>query len=86
MSLRERARAAYIWVARTLADDTAAADTATAVRCYLRVLEQDPYDEHAHLAWWPPSWPPGSRARRRSYRAYGLRMEEIGVEASPFPG
>ena len=88
VSLRERARAAYIWVARTLADDTAAAgDTATAVRCYLRVLEQDPYDEHAHLGLVATQLAAGQQGEaRRSYRAYGLRMEEIGVEASPFPG
>jgi DNA-binding SARP family transcriptional activator len=87
VSMRERARATYISVARTLADDTAAAgDTATAVRCYLRVLEHDPYDEHAHLGVVATQLGAGQQGEaRRSYRAYGQRMDEIGVEAAPFP-
>src|SRR5262245_7763561 len=87
VSMRERARAAYISVARTLADDTAAAgDTGTAVRCYLRVLEHDPYDEHAHLGLVATQLGAGQQGEaRRSYRAYGQRMDEIGVEAAPFP-
>ncbi|HZM30899.1 MAG TPA: BTAD domain-containing putative transcriptional regulator [Acidimicrobiales bacterium] len=88
VSLRERARASYIAVARTLADDTAAGgDAATAVRCYLRVLEHDPYDEHAHLGLVATQLAAGQQGEaRRSYRAYGQRMVELGVEASPFPG
>ncbi|HZM38745.1 MAG TPA: BTAD domain-containing putative transcriptional regulator [Acidimicrobiales bacterium] len=87
VSMRERARATYISVARTLADDTAAAgDTATAVRCYLRVLEHDPYDEHAHLGLVATQLGAGQQGEaRRSYRAYGQRMDELGVEAAPFP-
>jgi DNA-binding SARP family transcriptional activator len=87
VSTRERTRATYISVARTLADDTAAAgDTTTAVRCYLRVLEHDPYDEHAHLGLVATQLGAGQQGEaRRSYRAYGQRMDEIGVEAAPFP-
>jgi DNA-binding SARP family transcriptional activator/tetratricopeptide (TPR) repeat protein len=87
VSMRERARASYISVARRLADDTAAAgDSATAVRCYLRVLEHDPYDEHAHLGLVATQLAAGQQGEaRRSYRAYGQRMDEIGVEAAPFP-
>ena len=87
VSLRERARATYISVARTLADDAATiGDTPTAVRCYLRVLEHDPYDEHAHLRLVTAQLAAGQQGEaRRSYRAYGQRMEELGVEASPFP-
>ncbi|HEY7073306.1 MAG TPA: BTAD domain-containing putative transcriptional regulator [Acidimicrobiales bacterium] len=87
VSMRERARASYISVASTLADDTAAAgDRATAVRCYLRVLEHDPYDEHAHLGLVATQLAAGQQGEaRRSYRAYGQRMDEIGVEAAPFP-
>jgi DNA-binding SARP family transcriptional activator len=87
VSMRERARATYISVARTLADDTAeAGDTTTAVRCYLRVLEHDPYDEHAHLGLVATQLGAGQQGEaRRSYRAYGQRMDEIGVEAAPFP-
>ena len=87
MSRRERSRAAYIWVARTLADDSVAGgDPATAVRCYLRVLEHDPFDEHAHLGLVRAHLGAGQQGEaRRAYQAYGARMTEIGVEAAPFP-
>jgi DNA-binding SARP family transcriptional activator len=87
VSPRERARASYIWVARTLADDSAATgDTATAVRCWLRVLEHDPYDEHAHLGLVASQLAAGQQGEaRRAYQAYCVRMGEIGVEAAPFP-
>jgi DNA-binding SARP family transcriptional activator len=87
VSSRERARAAYLWVARTLADDSAAAgDGATAVRCYLRVIEHDPYDEHAHLGLVATYLAAGQQGEaRRAYRAYSARMDDIGVEAAPFP-
>ena len=87
VSARERARAGYIWVARTLAADTAAeGDRATAVRCYLRVLEHDTYDEGAHLGLVTTLLAAGQRGEaRRAYQAYCLRMGEIGVEAAPFP-
>jgi DNA-binding SARP family transcriptional activator len=87
VSPRERARAGYIWVARTLADDSlAAGDTATAVRCYLRVLAHDPYDEHAHLGLVGAQLAAGQLGEaRRAYQAYCVRMDDIGVEAAPFP-
>jgi ATP/maltotriose-dependent transcriptional regulator MalT/DNA-binding SARP family transcriptional activator len=86
VSPRERTRAAYIWVARTLADDSAAGDPATAVRCYLRVLELDAYDERAHLGLVRAHLGAGQQGEaRRAYQAYAARMGEIGVEAAPFP-
>jgi len=87
VSLRERTRAAYIWVARTLAGDSVlAGDPGTAVRCYLRVLEHDRYDEHAHLGLVRALVGAGQQGEgRRAYQAYGARMAEIGVEAAPFP-
>jgi DNA-binding SARP family transcriptional activator/tetratricopeptide (TPR) repeat protein len=87
VSLRERARAAYTAVARTLADDAAAAgDAATAVACYLRVLEHDAFDEGAHLGLVATRLTAGQQGEaRRSYRAYCTRMGELGVEAAPFP-
>jgi DNA-binding SARP family transcriptional activator len=87
VSLRERARAAYTAVARTLADDAAGGgDTATAVRCYLRVLEHDGFDEGAHLGLVATQLAAGQQGEaRRSYRAYCTRMDELGVEAAPFP-
>ncbi len=87
VSLRERARAAYISVARTLADDAAAGgDPGTAVRCYLRVLEHDGFDEQAHLGLVRTQLAAGQQGEaRRSYRAYSARMDELGAEAAPFP-
>ena len=87
VSPRERTRASYIWVARTLADDSAAAgDQATAVRCYLRVLELDPYDEPSHLGIVQAHRVAGQQGEaRRAYQRYASRMGEIGVEAAPFP-
>jgi DNA-binding SARP family transcriptional activator/tetratricopeptide (TPR) repeat protein len=87
VSPRERARAAYTAVSRTLADDAAAAgDTATAVRCYLRVLEYDAFDEGAHLGLVTSQLAAGQQGEaRRSYRTYCTRMDELGVEAAPFP-
>jgi DNA-binding SARP family transcriptional activator len=85
--LREEARAAYIDVARVLAQDAAAAgDVDGAVRHFLRVLEKDPYDERAHLALVAALAGSGRHGEaRRSFRAYCARMEEIGVESAPFP-
>jgi ATP/maltotriose-dependent transcriptional regulator MalT/DNA-binding SARP family transcriptional activator len=87
VSLRERARAAYTSVARTFADDAAAAgDTAAAVRCYLRVLEHDAFDERAHVGLVAAQLAAGQQGEaRRSYRTYCARMDELGVEAAPFP-
>jgi DNA-binding SARP family transcriptional activator/tetratricopeptide (TPR) repeat protein len=87
VSLRERTRATYIWAARILADDSVAAgDPATGIRCYLRVLEHDPYDEHAHLGLVRAHLDAGQQGEaRRAYQAYGARMSEIAVEAAPFP-
>jgi DNA-binding SARP family transcriptional activator len=85
--LREEARAAYLEIARALADDALAAqDPDPAIRYLLRILEKDPFDEAAHLALVSAL----AIARRhgearRAYRAYTARMAEIGVEAAPFP-
>ncbi len=87
VSVRERSRATYTWVARTLGDDSASdGDTATAVRCYLRVLEHDPYDEHAHLGLVGAQLAAGQQGEaRRAYQAYCVRMGDLGVEAAAFP-
>jgi DNA-binding SARP family transcriptional activator len=85
--LREEARALYIDVARTLAEIAVSeADLDAAARLFLRVLERDPYDERAHLALVSTLEGSGRHGEaRRAYRAYSARMEEIAVEASPFP-
>ncbi len=57
-----------------------------AIRYRLRILERDPYDESAHLgivtALLAASRHGGARRR---YGDYAARMDEIGVEAAPFP-
>jgi ATP/maltotriose-dependent transcriptional regulator MalT/DNA-binding SARP family transcriptional activator len=86
-SLREEARAAYLDVARALAEDAAAeGDGDAAARYFMRVLEKDPYDERAHLGLVAALGRAGRHGEaRRFFRAYCMRMEEIGVESAPFP-
>jgi ATP/maltotriose-dependent transcriptional regulator MalT/DNA-binding SARP family transcriptional activator len=88
IALREEARAAYVEVARALAEDAAAAGDADAAgRYYLRILERDPYDEPAHLGLVAALETAGRHGEsRRYFRAYCARMDEIGVESAPFPG
>jgi DNA-binding SARP family transcriptional activator/ATP/maltotriose-dependent transcriptional regulator MalT len=86
--VREQARAAYVQALSRLASSEASGgDHDAATRAWLRVLEQDAYDERAHLAL------VGSllAARRfgdarRQYDAYVRRMLELGVEPAAFPG
>lgn len=86
--LREEARAAYVDVARALADDArASGDAASATRLFLRILQQDPYDEPAHLGLVSALVAAGRHGEaHRFHRAYAASMEQIGVEAAPFPG
>jgi DNA-binding SARP family transcriptional activator len=86
-SLREEARAAYLDVARALAEDAAAeGEGDAAARYFMRVLEKDPYDEGAHLGLVAALGRAGRHGEaRRFFRAYCVRMEEIGIESAPFP-
>ncbi len=88
ISLREQARAAFIAVARGLAEGAAAiGDHDMTVRCYLRILEHDPYDEDTHLGLVSISESHGRHGEaRRYYHSYVARMTEIEVQAAPFPG
>jgi len=85
--LREEARAAYIQVLRVLAAAAVpSGDHETAVRCQLRILEHDPFDERAHLDLVSALAAAGSHGEaRRRYRDYTARMAQIDVEAAPFP-
>jgi DNA-binding SARP family transcriptional activator len=87
VGLREEAQATYIALARTLAEDAAAADDADgATRFYLRILERDPFDEGAHLGLVAALVAAGRHGEaRRRYAFYATKMEEISVEAAPFP-
>ena len=85
--LREEALAIYIAVARSLAEDAAAAgDAAAATKFFLRILERDLYDEHAHLGLVSALAAAGRYGEaQRFYRSYCASMERIGVEAASFP-
>ena len=87
MGLREEAQATYISIARSLAEAAAAdgeADAAT--RYYLRILERDAYDEGAHLGLVSALVAAGRHGEgRRRYGFYAAKMDEIAVEAAPFP-
>jgi ATP/maltotriose-dependent transcriptional regulator MalT/DNA-binding SARP family transcriptional activator len=87
VSFREQLRAAYVNVARALAEDARAGSAYdTAHRYYLRVLEQDPLDERAHLDLASTLGDAGRPAEaRRRYRTYVERMTERGLQAAPFP-
>jgi ATP/maltotriose-dependent transcriptional regulator MalT/DNA-binding SARP family transcriptional activator len=87
VGLREEAQAAYIAVTRLLADGAAAAgDADGATRYYLRILERDAYDEAAHVGHVRALLAAGRHGEaRRRYGIYAEKMEEMGVEAAPFP-
>lgn len=85
--LREQARAAYLGVAARLAEQAeVSGDVDAATRYLLRILEHDPYDEQAHLRLVSTFASTGRHGdARRYYRHYCTRMEELDVEAAPFP-
>ena len=87
VALREQARATYLQVVRALAGDAIDADDpSTAQRYLLRILERDSYDEGAHLSLVKALVAERRHGEaRRAYRLYCARMEEIDVEAAPFP-
>jgi ATP/maltotriose-dependent transcriptional regulator MalT len=87
VGLREEAQAAYIAVTRLLADGAAAAgDADGATRYYLRILERDAYDEAAHIGLVRALLAAGRHGEaRRRYGIYADRMEDMAVEAAPFP-
>jgi DNA-binding SARP family transcriptional activator/Tfp pilus assembly protein PilF len=88
VGLREEAQATYIAIARSLAEAAAGdGDADGATRYYLRILERDPYDEGAHLGLVSALVAAGRHGEaRRRYAFYAAKMEEIAVEAAPFPG
>lgn len=87
VGLRERARASYLDLTRTLAADASARnDHDATVRFLLRILERDPYDEESHLGLVSAL----TRSRRhgearRAYTTYLRRMGDLGIEGTAFP-
>ncbi|MGH8775648.1 MAG: tetratricopeptide repeat protein [Jiangellaceae bacterium] len=85
VDLREKARMTYLEVARALAD-LCEHDHEARARYLLRILERDPYDEHAHLDLVARLATDGRHGEaRRRYRLYSRRMDEIDIEAAPYP-
>jgi len=61
-------------------------DHDAAVRCYLKILAKDTFDEEAHLGLVAILQREGRHGEaRRQYRAYTARMVELQVPAAPFP-
>jgi len=86
--LADEVRAAYIAVLRALVsrlgDD---GDVDGVVRYTLRLLEQDSYDEQAHLDLVRTQLNAGHHGEAlRRYRIYVRQMAELDVEPRPFPG
>jgi len=86
--LADEVRAAYIAVLRALVsrlgDD---GDVDGVVRYTLRLLEQDGYDEQAHLDLVHAQLNAGHHGEAlRRYRIYVRQMTELDVEPRPFPG
>jgi DNA-binding SARP family transcriptional activator len=88
VSLREEARDSYLQTCRKLAEAASSRrDRGSAARYLRRLLERDPFDEPAHLELVRVLVADGHHGEaHRSYRVYGTRMAELGVEAAPFPG
>jgi DNA-binding SARP family transcriptional activator len=86
-ALREEARATHVSTLRALADEYARRDDPdSAGRCLLRLLDQDPYDEPAHLALVRTLDRAGRYGEaRRMYRVYTARMAELDVEPATYP-
>lgn len=86
-ALAEEVRATHIAVLRALTRRLRqASDVDGVVRCSLRLLEQDPYDEPVHLDLVTALLEAGRPGEaRRHYQTYRRRMEEMGIEPQPMP-
>jgi len=85
--LADEVRATYIALLRAVVSRLrSAGDVEGAVRYSLRLLEQDYYDEQAHLDLLQVQLDAGHHGEAlRRYRVYVRRMTELGVEPRPFP-
>lgn len=83
--LAEEVRATYLALLRTLSTRwRQIGDTDALVHCTLRLLEQDCYDEEAHLTLVEVQLSAGHLGEaHRHYRTYLGRMAEIGVRPRP---
>lgn len=85
--LADEVRATYIALLRAVVSRLRqAGDVEGAVRYSLRLLEQDCYDEQAHLDLMQIQLDAGHHGEAlRRYRVYVRRMTELGVEPRAFP-
>ena len=83
-SLAEEVRATHIALLRALAARLRQTNDIEATRYLLRLLEQDPFDEHTHLDLVDIQLDAGHLGEaRRHYRIYVQRMKEIDVHPQP---
>lgn len=87
IALREKAVTSYLSIATILAEaDSIAGDHESAASRYLRMLERDPYNEHAHLGAVKALRSAGHHGpAQRLYRTYVTKMGEIDIEPATFP-
>ena len=87
VALREEALTSYLSIAAILAEaDSTPGDYESASGRYLRMLERDPYNEHAHLGAIRALRAAGHHGpAQRLYRNYVAKMAEIDVEPATFP-
>ena len=87
LPLREEALAMYLSVASVLAEaDAASGDHESAARRYLRMVERDPYSEHAYLGAVAALRAAGHHgSAQRLYATYVAKMSDISIEPATFP-
>lgn len=87
VALREEALTGYLAIAALLAEaDSLGGDFASAASRFLRMLERDPYNEHAHLGAVRALRSAGHYGpAQRLYRNYVTKMGEIDIEPTTFP-
>jgi len=87
VALREDALTSYLSIAALLAEsDSSSGDHEAAASRYLRMLERDPYNEHAHLGAVRALRSAGHHGpAQRLYRNYVTKMVEIDIEPATFP-
>ncbi len=87
LPLREEALAMYLSVAAVLAEaDAASGDHESAARRYLRMIERDPYSEHAYLGAVTALRAAGHHgSAQRLYATYVTKMTDMDIEPATFP-
>jgi ATP/maltotriose-dependent transcriptional regulator MalT/DNA-binding SARP family transcriptional activator len=87
LPLREEALAMYLSVAAVLAEaDAASGDHESSARRYLRMIERDPYSEHAYLGAVAALRAAGHHGTaHRLYATYVNKMTEMDIEPATFP-